>query len=176
MSKTDKTAKCIREVENWSNYENKHKLDSSEFNQVNIKKNLHILSPKINNLINKINELDTNDLRKDGRMYKHLIFSDLKTNGGAKSIASAFIANGFSLIYDTKLEIHQPIRKNPKNLALLTSTKLYQKDIGIRFRRKVLELFNRRPDNVYGEQCRFLILDAGFKKVLMYSIFAIYIF
>jgi len=164
MSKTDKTAKCIREVENWSNYENKHKLDNSEFNQINIKKNLHILSPKINNLINKINELDTDDLRKDGRMYKHLIFSDLKTNGGAKSVASAFIANGFSLIYDTKLEIHQSIRKNPKNFALLTSTKLYQKDIGIRFRRKVLELFNRRPDNVNGEQCRFLILDAGFKE------------
>ena len=164
MSKTKKVAECIREVENWSNYENKHKLDNTQFNKVKVKENLAILSPKIEALIRKIDILDKDDMRKDGKMYKHLIFSDLKTNGGAKSVASALIAYGFSLIYDTKLEIKQPIRKNPKNFALLTSTKLYQKDIGIRFRRKVLELFNQRPENVYGEQCRFLILDAGFKE------------
>lgn len=103
-------------------------------------------------------------MRKDGILYKHLIFSDLKMNGGAKSIASAMIANGFRLVYDSKLFIKEPIVQKNNNFMLLTSTKIYNKTLGIRFRRKALGLFNERPKNIHGENIRFLILDAGFKE------------
>ncbi len=162
MSKS--VAECIREVENWSSYENEHKLDHLSFQPAVVKKQLTLLSPKIDAILQKIKELDKTDLEKDGHLYKHLIFSDLKAAGGAKSIASAFIANGFHLVYDSKLILEDPIKPSPNNFALLTSSKLYQKDVGIRFRRKVLNLFNERPNNIFGEQIRFLILDAGFKE------------
>jgi len=162
MSKS--AADCIREVENWSNYENTHKLDHIAYEPKVVKNILSIVSPKIETILQKIKELDEADLKKDGHLYKHLIFSDLKSNGGAKSIASAFIANQYHLIYNSKLSIDEPIQNNNYNFALLTSSKLYQKDIGIRFRRKILQLFNERPTNVFGQNIRFLILDAGFKE------------
>lgn len=155
---------CIREVENWSSYENSHRLDHVSFNPSNVQKHLTIWAPKMAALLKKIEQLDQEDMKRDGHLYKHLIFSDLKTNGGAKSIASSLLSNGYSLIYDPSLSIKSNLPKNKKNFVLLTSTKIYQKAIGIRFRRKVLDLFNARPDNVYGQDVRFLILDSGFKE------------
>jgi superfamily II DNA or RNA helicase len=162
MSKS--VADCIREIENWSSYENQHKLDHISFQPAVVKKQLSLLSPKIDAILQKIKQLDKEDLERDGHLYKHLIFSDLKAAGGAKSIASAFLANGFHLVYDSKLILEDPIQPSPNNFALLTSSKLYQKDVGIRFRRKVLTLFNERPNNIFGQHIRFLILDAGFKE------------
>ena len=157
-------APCIREVENWSSYENSHRLDHSSFNPSHVQKNLAIWAPKMAILLKKIEQLDQEDMKRDGHLYKHLIFSDLKTNGGAKSIASALLANGYSLVYDPSLSIKGSLPKNKKNFALLASTKIYQKTIGVRFRRKILDMFNARPDNIYGNDIRFLILDSGFKE------------
>uniref|UniRef100_A0A6C0CSB6 Helicase ATP-binding domain-containing protein n=1 Tax=viral metagenome TaxID=1070528 RepID=A0A6C0CSB6_9ZZZZ len=162
MSKT--RASCIREVENWSSYENTHRLDHASFNPTRVQKNLEIWAPKMATLMKNIEQLDHDDMKRDGHLYKHLIFSDLKTNGGAKSIASALLSNGYSLIYDASLSLKSNLPQNKKNFVLLTSTKIYKKAIGVRFRRKVLDLFNSRPDNVYGQDVRFLILDSGFKE------------
>jgi len=161
---TSKKAACIREVENWSRYEAIHKLDSASFDVKKVKEALHVVAPKIEQILTNIEALDKKDMEKDGTMYKHLIYSELKAVGGAKSVAGALIAHGYSLIYNSQLQINDPIKKSPKNFALLSSSKLYQKDVGIRFRRQVLERFNERPDNIYGEKVRILVLDSGFKE------------
>lgn len=159
-----KKANCIREVENWSLYKNEHKIDNKAYNPEIVLKDLPIVSPKIESIIKNIYELDKKDKEESGKLYKHMIFSDLRSAGGAKSIASALIAKGFHLIYNDKLQIDDPIIQTPYNFALLTSTKLYDKTIGIRFRRTLLTKYNERPDNTYGDNIRFIILDFGFKE------------
>ena len=156
--------KCIREIENWSLYKNEHKLDHVSYNPKNINEQLYVISPKIDELIKNIEKLDKKDLKEDGKLYKHFIFSELKSYGGAKSVASALISKNFKLIYDNKLTIKEPIEKDPYNFALLTSTKLYNKTVGVKLKRTILDLFNKRPDNINGDNVRFIVLDSGYKE------------
>lgn len=157
-------AECVRQVENWSVYEPYHRIDSAQFNKEKVKKTLPMVSPKMQELIKHIDELDKEDMKKDGKKYKHMIFSDLKAAGGAKSIGAALLAHGFSLVYDKQLEIISPSPKTDKTFAILCSTKIYNREVGVRFRKKILDLFNKRPENVYGEELRFIVLDYGFKE------------
>lgn len=156
-------AECIRTVENISTYDLDYRLDHSSFNKEKFKTMLPIISPKITNVLEKIKELDAEDMKKEKKLYKHMIFSDLKSEGGAKTIGGAFLANGYQLIYDNNLRLKKNL-KDTNNFAILCSTKLYGKDVGIKFRRQILDVFNKRPDNTYGENLRFIILDYGFKE------------
>jgi superfamily II DNA or RNA helicase len=156
-------AECIRTVENISTYDLEYRLDHSSFNKEKLKEMLPIISPKITKVIEKIRALDEQDMKKDKKLYKHMIFSDLKSEGGAKTVGGAFLANGFQLIYDDHLKIKKT-SKGPNSFAILCSTKIYGKDVGIKFRRQILDIYNKRPENVYGEHLRFIILDYGFKE------------
>jgi len=150
-------ADCIRTIENISDYDFTYRLDHPTFDKAAFKEALPMVSPKLVTLMENIKELD-----KQGQ-YKHMIFSDLKSEGGAKTIAAAFLAYGYNLVYDKTLAIQEKAM-GKKSFAMLCSTKLYGKDVGVRFRRDVLGRFNARPDNVYGENIRFIILDYGFKE------------
>lgn len=159
-----KEAECIRQVENWAIYEPHHKLDNPLFNKERVKKDLPVVAPKMDELLRHIEELDTEDQKKHGKLFKHMIFSDLKAAGGAKAIGGALLSHGYQLVYNSSLEITKPEKKSTKNFAILCSTKIYNKDVGIRFRRKILEMFNQRPENIHGEELRFIVLDYGFKE------------
>lgn len=160
-----KQAECIRQTENWSVQETYHKMDNVAFDPVRVKADLPIVSPKMHKLIEHIAELDEKDMREHKTLFKHLIFSDLKSIGGAKSVGSALLANGYSLIYNKTLQLTAPAPDlNAKNFAILCSTKIYNKDVGVRFRQKILDRFNSRPANVHGEDVRFIVLDYGFKE------------
>lgn len=161
---TDINADCIRTVENWSYYKPSHKFESAKFNKTELIEDLHVVAPKIENLLFQIDKLDEEDMKKDGKLYKHMIFSDLKGAGGAKAISSALLSKGYKLVYNKSLQLVDKYPKNDKNFALLCSTKLFNKDVGIKFRREVLKEFNSRPDNIHGENIRFIVLDYGFKE------------
>jgi len=87
--------KCVREKSNWATPVMDYKFDKTKFDQQLFLKNYKNYSPKLNELIKKINKLDEADMRKYGRHFKHFIFSDIKSSAyGAKMIASAFISLG----------------------------------------------------------------------------------
>jgi hypothetical protein len=91
---------CVRKKSNWSQSANVYKFDNEAFDPQMFLKDMPEYSPKLNALMKKIAELDHHDKRTTGKLYKHFIFSDLKSGTyGAKMIASAFLAKGYQLGY-----------------------------------------------------------------------------
>jgi superfamily II DNA or RNA helicase len=156
-------AECIRKAINISKSQDFYKFDKKTFNAIKIKENLKISSPKLIVLLNKIAELDANDFKKYGKNFKHIIYSDLRSSlHGIKLIAAAFKAYGMNNVYDNKLELKIP--NNNNNFALLSSLAVYEKPFSVKLKQKILNTFNSRPDNVYGEKIRYLLIDQGYKE------------
>jgi hypothetical protein len=167
MSSTNKKAECIRRVGNWSKIEAKHRFDKRTFNKSQTDNDIVIASPKLDTIFDKIKELDEKDMKADGHVYKHMIYSDVKTQGyGAKIIAAAFIARGYNPAYGRDLTISDKAltKHSYKSFAVLCSTPVYSKPITVKLKNSVLSTYNSRPENVYGKNIRFLILDQGYKE------------
>ena len=173
---------CIRKKSNISKTLKEYRFDHPNFDESILLKDIPTFSPKLDSLLKKIDELDAEDQRIHGKKFKHFIFSDLKMAPyGAKLIASALIAKGLNLGYTSTLNRSgnswSPIKllsdselKSEKsktktdNFFLLSSVSVYEKPIPVKMRKEILSLFNRRPDNIYGELARFIVLDSGFKE------------
>lgn len=96
---------CVRQKSNWSKRSKIYRFDELEFNQQTLLNDIPKNSPKLDILLKKIKELDKHDMKKNGKLFKHFIFSDLKSSSyGAKLIASALISNGMKLGYTAKLK------------------------------------------------------------------------
>lgn len=163
----NKEAECVRRVGNWSKIEPKHRFDKKTFNKRVMGNDMDIASPKMDALFRKIQELDKKDIDTEGRVYKHMIYSDVKALGyGAKILAAGFIANGYNPAYKADFNVSESaLAKDPySSFALLCSTPVYDKPITVRLKNTILQTFNNRPDNVYGKNLRFLILDQGYKE------------
>jgi len=101
---------CVRKKSNWSKASNKYKFDTPQFSPEILLNDIPNNSPKLNILLKKIEQLDKLDMKKHGKLFKHFIFSDLKSSTyGAKLLASALIAKGMKLGYTAKL------KRNAKN-------------------------------------------------------------
>lgn len=158
-----KKGECIRRVINNSSKNDFYKFDNKSFNALKIKEFLDINSPKLAHLIKKIQELDDNDMKKYGKNFKHIIYSDLRSSiAGIKLVASVFKAYGMKNIYNEKLKINIPDSND--NFALLSSVAIYNKPFPVKLRNEIIKIFNQRPDNIYGEKIRFLLIDQGFKE------------
>ena len=166
---------CMRQTENWSNMLPQHKLDSNKFNPAIVMAAIHNASPKLEHLFNIIKQVDENDMATHGRYFKHFIFSDVKEQGyGAKILASAFIANGYKNLIPARSVSGQkalkltllPTGADGKNKAfgLLSSSALFNSEFNQKFKKEILQMYNKRPDNIQGENMRFIILDSGFKE------------
>lgn len=168
----EKIATCIKETGNWSKLEKYHRFDNPEFSSDKVVQDIETSAPKLKALMDKIKELDKQDMKKHGKLFKHFIYSDVKSAYGAKLIAGALASHGFTHAYGLKKTSKGKSFKMASNLqqykgqvfATLTSTLFFEKPIGIRFRRDLLSTFNKRPDNIYGEEIRIIILDSGFRE------------
>lgn len=170
---------CIRQVANMSKLEPSYKFDSSAFNPSTLLKDLPIVSPKMELLLQNIEALDAEDVKRTNQKFKHVIFSDVKQGFGAKVITSALIATGMEMVYNSSLKMKDPARKSGKEgIALLTGSSLYGgKTFTKRLRDNILETFNKRPDNVYGKDIRFIILDSSFREGIdLYDVRYMHIF
>ncbi len=164
-----KVAECVRSVANWSHVEKQHLFDSPEFKVKTFREDLALASPKLEMLLNNIAQIDEADMKKEGRLYKHMIFTDIKNaQYGAKIVGSGLIAQGFHHIYNKQFELDDKTYKNKKveskNFAVICSTTIFGKPLGVKFRKQLLDLFNKRPENMEGKLLRILILDKGFKE------------
>ena len=166
-----KTAQCIRNVANFSHVRPFHLIDKKAFNPRMLDMAIPDASPKLDALFDKIAKLDAQDMRRDGKHYKHMIFTDMKSSTyGAKLLASAFYARGFTPAYETHgvgfhLKDDEALSKTKgNNFAVLVSKTFHDRSMSVRFKKALLERYNARPDNVQGELMRFVILDQGFKE------------
>ena len=180
-------AACIRKKSNWSSLQNYHKFDDIFFDPERFIEDIPSYSPKLHSLLKKIDALDSRDERKYGRKFKHFIFSDIKPF--AKLLASALIATDWKLGYHSELTNREDIiravdreEKRPnakwtplemlpnsdlkkgKSFYLLSSVGVFEKSISVRLKKEILSRFNERPDNVYGDNVRIIIMDSGFKE------------
>ena len=166
MSKKLNEALCIRNTGTWAKVKPEHKFDSPKFDKDIVRRDLHLLSPKIDEMIKKINLLDEQDMINDNRYYKHIIYSDVSGVYGAKMVASSLIANDFSLVYSNKFDLRQDIVNKNKTFGLLTTSTVYKKPLTTKLKKNMMTRMNERPSNINGENMRVIILDSGYKEGL----------
>jgi hypothetical protein len=198
-------ADCVRKRSNLSKSSAEYKLDSVSFNPQKLLQSIPTDSPKLNALLSKIERLDENDMKKHGKLFKHFIFSDIKSGSfGAKLIASALIAKGFKLGYSArrkgetgpiaeqptvggakpklyeKIELltDEELATNPSNnFYLLSSVGVYDQPISVKNKKEILKKMNQRPENIHGELARIIVMDSGFKEGIdLFDIKYIHIF
>ena len=169
----EKVAECIKEKSNWGLLDRVHKYDHPSFDVKKFKDTIIQASPKLETLLQKIKELDEKDMKEHGHLFKHFIYSDIKSAYGAKLIAAGLTAAGFQHAYNLEktnrgmsFVLDQTLlkKKTSNVFATLTSVVFYEKPIGINFRKELLKQFNSRPENNHGEQIRIIILDSGFRE------------
>lgn len=163
-------ALCLKESGNWGKLEKRHKFDNKEFDEKDVKT---ALSPKMIAILENIRELDKKDMKDHGHLFKHFIYSDIKSAFGAKLIASVLTSEGFQHAYGLKKTARGMsftldtalLQKRTSNVfATLTSVAFFEKPIGVNFRKEILKTFNTRPENIHGENIRIIILDSGFRE------------
>lgn len=161
-------ANCLRRTANWTVLEKEHKFEKDTFNAKKFKEDLPKASPKLFELLEKIQELDKQDLITEGKKFKHFIFSDVKQGGyGAKIVSSGLMAYGMNLCYNNKVQMkteEELKRTMSNNFGFLCSTTIYEQTLAVGVKKTMLEMFNRRPENVHGDLVRIMVADAGFKE------------
>lgn len=163
MSKIPKEATCIRNTSTWAHVKPNHKFDSAKFNKEEVLRDLPLMSPKIHAMLNKIKELDAEDMSNDGKYYKHIIYSDVTGVNGAKMVASSLIANEYQLVYN-KGKFVKDLPQSNYTFGLLTTSTVYQKPLTVGLKKNMMAKMNERPVNINGTNMRFIILDSGFKE------------
>jgi len=173
MQPDDKVASCIKEKGNWGKLQSNIRFDHKDFDAKAVKTVMHSGSPKLEQLIANIRELDEKDMSEHRKLFKHFIYSDIKSAYGAKLIASGLAAAGFEHAYALKktargmsFTLNKTLLNSNKSntFATLTSVIFFEKPIGINFRKELLRDFNSRPENSHGERIRIIILDSGFRE------------
>ena len=168
----NKKGECIRNRSNFTVPKSYHMIDKKDFNPdiLNVFIN-NDASPKLKLLLEQIKLLDAQDMKTSNRLYKHLIFTDVnRSTYGAKILASALTANGMNLVYHPQgkgfsmLDDSELRKTKNNNYAALLSKSFFERPVNIKLRKLVLDKFNSRPDNSYGELIRFIVLDQGFKE------------
>ena len=167
----ERTANCIRNVANFSKISAFQLLDKKNFNPELLEQYLSQAAPKLTAMFERIAALDAKDMRQHGKHFKHMIFTDNKSSAyGAKIIASAFLSKGFHLTYHvqgTGFAVYPEetlMETKGTNVSLLMSKTVFDRPINVKLKKSLLEIYNRRPENVYGDLTRFIILDQGFKE------------
>ena len=180
---------CVRKKSNWSKSLNIYKFDNEQFSKETLLADIPTHSPKLDILLKKIDELDKQDKKKHGKLFKHFIFSDLKVGTyGARLLAGALIAKGMHMGYSAQLKPNQPNAQNVSNkkakrydkitfltddellenkgnnFYLLSSVAVYDQSVTAIMKKNILQKFNQRPDNVHGDLARIIVMDSGFKE------------
>ena len=159
-------ADCLRTKENWAKIMRHHRFDKPAFNPGQFNYDMATASTKMLDLIANIKNIDEKDMRREGKRFKHFIFSDVKQGGyGAKIIASALVANGFNHCFTNTLKVKVPTQnEHHETFGMMSSTAVYEKPFTQKVVKEVQRMYNDRPGNVHGEKIRFIILDSGFKE------------
>lgn len=162
-----KIAQCIRKTTNWSNAKQYHKFDNKKFDLKKTELDIETCSPNLDKLLRNIQKLDLQD-KKNGKQYKHFIYSDVKLSGhGSKMIAAGLTSiNKHSCWYlkNNKTDFRIPDEGKGDTFSILCSSTIFGNKIKVKQKNKMLSVFNSRPKNIYGDDIRFVILDSSYKE------------
>lgn len=174
-----KKEKCIRRIINWSSIQITDRFDKPSFSKSKLLETLYYKSPKSIKLIDQINKLDKQDLKNNGKLYKHFIFSDI-SGSGSKILTSLLLSIGFKLALKhkrDKLIVDIPTNNHYKNFAVMSSTSMWNSTFNPKLIKDILFEFNKRPDNINGKNIRIIIGDSGFKEgVSLFDVKYVHIF
>lgn len=153
-----RVALCIRKASSWAKQQPYHRVDRpAVFDPKRTRKDLTTVAPGLVEMFDTIANID----KVNSETFKQFIFTDVASSG--KFIAGAFEAMGYHLVMNP--EDVEDMRKTPyKNVALITSSTFADKPQGVKVRKRLLDIFNDRNENVNGKLIRFIILDSGFKE------------
>ena len=176
-----KLATCIRRTSATARVPRKALVDAKEFSSETY---IREMSGKFSALLDTIRGLDAADMQHDGHLYKHFIFTDIREGSyGAKALAGFLIGSGFDFrqgvvkksvkrkgkMVETKtgstvLIEKEPVEGGSNGFALLQSVPLFKNQLAVPVKKRILQVFNSRPDNIHGELLRIIVLDSKFKE------------
>ena len=120
---------------------------------------------KYDALLEKINYLDKQDKQAVKQTNKHVIYTEFKAT--AREIKQYLESEGFKCAYNQSQKMQYANNRTQSKQTfgyLVSGTVGAGKPLQVATRKKLLSAFNARPDNVYGEDIRFMILDGAFKE------------
>lgn len=95
---------------------------------------------------------------------------DIVMEGGGSSIPIVF--GKMDILPDAALK-----KTKGNNFFILNSTSLFQRPIAVPTKKAILAKFNERPDNIYGDNARIIVMDSGYKEGIdLFDIKYIHIF
>ena len=160
-------SECLRHVYNWSSMKKTHVFGKTGFRAQEVSNVIESASPKLAALLAKIQYLDKRDMTKHGKVFKHMIFTDVVKRGyGAKIIAAGLTTSGFNHAYNGNFVLSEKklLETAGNNFAMLSKTQVYTKPMTVGFKLKLLQTINSRPSNVYGDLIRIVLIDGGYKE------------
>jgi hypothetical protein len=186
-----KFASCIREHASTAPYKKVMMFNADE--QRADPAILSLMSSKFQTLLETIRKLDEEDKKTHGTLFKHFIFTDIRRSlFGAKAVASFLQVHGFdvllraekgfrrrkhvapdksvtyTMVPTKKLKItlatHEPVEGGSNRVGVLQSAPVWKSQVGVDVRKRMLSIFNSRPDNIHGEMIRIMVLDSKFKE------------
>ena len=142
------------------------------------------VSSKFKTLIEKIEQLDAQDMEEHGTKFKHFIYTDIRESAfGAKAVASFLKASGYDLRMDvqkkfikrngvmvetkfgeTKFLNKDPVEKGSNGFAVLQAQPLWKNPLSVDTKKDIIRAFNSRPENIHGERLRIIVLDSKYKE------------
>lgn len=180
-SRLSPVALCLRKTANTLKVPRTLMPDSTTFKAEALSPELSVTFPR---LIQQIRELDEADRRDHGTLFKHFIFTDIRESAhGAKAIGSFLLAAGFDLRMghiakkitrdgvkvdtlggETVFIAKPAVPHGSQSFALLQSLPLWKNPLSVQTKKRILEEFNKRPENSHGELLRIIVLDSKFKE------------
>lgn len=165
MPPPSKKASCIRRTANFSNVRPNMLIDTKSFAPDILAKALPIAGPKLDALVQKIHELDENDLKVEGHLYKHIVYTDVpQANYSIKILASALSVSGFTFAGLPLKSEEKLLETRGDNFAILLTKPFGKKAVTTRTKKAVLNAFNDRDKNVHGDLIRILCLSDAFRE------------
>lgn len=159
---------CLRKIANITQMDKKSKFDNISFQINEFSNDLEIKSPKLLALLQNIKRIDSQDLKKHGTYFKHMILSDVKQGGaGARAITAGLLLSGFQMIYDNKLYLLSDsdlLKTRSRNFVVMTGTPIYKMTFKAKKKREILTKYNQRPNNNNGDLCRIIVLDSSYRE------------
>ena len=168
----------IQKTGNFASTDPRYSFESGPHHHRLTREILSSLSPKCLRMIEEIERQDEEDYRTYGRLFKHFIYSSVKST--TKAVATALMdilglrlgygANYLGDDVDKKwskiqlLTADELEQNRYGNFYLLSSVNVFGQPISVPMRKEILRQFNLRPDNSHGELARFIVMDSGFKE------------
>jgi len=177
-ARLSKIAQCVRKTANTIKLTRSLMPDAEKFQESSISPDM---SAKFTRLIKQIRDLDDADMKEHKTKFKHFIFTDIRESAfGAKAVASFLMAAGFELqmalepkyikrlgkLVETKAgqTVYKQLKNDKNGFAILQSLPLWKNPLSVDTKKNILKVFNSRPENIYGELLRIIVLDSKFKE------------